>query len=56
MNMNNLRPEDFEKMTGSIPLHEYERIIKETDRFSDYDINPIILGLYGEVGSITNSK
>lgn len=33
-------------------LKEYERIILETDRFSIDEINPILLGLYGEVGSI----
>lgn len=37
---------------GAIPLQEYDRIIVKTDRFSNEEINPILLGLYGEIGSI----
>jgi NTP pyrophosphatase (non-canonical NTP hydrolase) len=40
------------QFNGAILLQEYERLIIETDRFSVEDINPIRLGLYGEVGSI----
>lgn len=54
--MKEMNLEDFEKISGSVPLHEYERIIKETDRFSDGDIKPILLGLYGEVGSIMSAS
>ena len=44
--------ENRNDLEGSIPLHEYERIIVDTDRFLFEEINPILLGLYGEVGSI----
>jgi hypothetical protein len=40
------------QFNGAILLQEYERLVIETDRFSVEDINPIRLGLYGEVGSI----
>ncbi|KAE8437453.1 nucleoside triphosphate pyrophosphohydrolase family protein [Vreelandella piezotolerans] len=43
-------------MSGSIPLCEYERLIKETDRFEEDVITPILLGLYGEVGSIMSAS
>lgn len=39
-------------MKTEISLQEYERVIVETDRFKIEDIAPILLGLYGEVGSI----
>ncbi|WP_110760785.1 nucleoside triphosphate pyrophosphohydrolase family protein, partial [Rhizobium sp. UGM030330-04] len=39
-------------MKGSILLQEYERVIVDTDRFPVEEINPILLGIYGEVGSI----
>jgi len=39
-------------LKGAIPLQQYEKITVETDRFSIEDINPILLGLFGEVGSI----
>lgn len=39
-------------MDGAIPLIEYAKEIVQTDRFSNEDITPILLGLYGEVGSI----
>ena len=49
--LNNLK-----EMNGSIPLQEYERIIVKTDRFRPEEIIPIILGLYGEVGSIMSAS
>ncbi|MFI2819374.1 MULTISPECIES: nucleoside triphosphate pyrophosphohydrolase family protein [Halomonadaceae] len=54
--MERLSPKDFEIMSGSIPLCEYERLIKETDRFEEDVITPILLGLYGEVGSIMSAS
>lgn len=33
-------------------LRQYELSIEKTDRLSRYEITPILLGLYGEVGSI----
>ena len=50
--MDTIRTENLNELKGAIPLQEYERIIVETDRFSIEDISPILLGLYGEVGSI----
>lgn len=41
-----------EDRKGAIPLQEYERVIVKTDKFSNEEITPILLGLYGEVGSI----
>lgn len=43
-------------MDGAIPLQEYEREVAQTDRFSTEDITPILLGLYGEVGSIMSAS
>ncbi|MCE7518234.1 nucleoside triphosphate pyrophosphohydrolase family protein [Halomonas titanicae] len=54
--MSKIDPAEFEKMSGSIPLHMYERLIKETDRFSEDEVIPILLGLYGEVGSIMSAS
>ncbi|MES9980436.1 MAG: hypothetical protein ABW107_16990, partial [Candidatus Thiodiazotropha sp. 6PLUC5] len=50
--METINADNLNQLKGAIPLHEYERLIVETDRFSIEDINPILLGLYGEVGSI----
>ena len=50
--MKTVKADTLNQFTGAIPLQEYERLIIETDRFSVEDINPIRLGLYGEVGSI----
>lgn len=47
-----IKPNKLEEIKGAIPLHEYEREIVKTDRFSNEEITPILLGLYGEVGSI----
>nr|WP_277608401.1 nucleoside triphosphate pyrophosphohydrolase family protein [Microbulbifer elongatus] len=44
------------ELSGAIPLRDYERVISETDRFSKDDITPILLGLYGEVGSIMSAS
>jgi NTP pyrophosphatase (non-canonical NTP hydrolase) len=50
--MMTVKADTFNQFIGVIPLQEYEQLIIETDRFSVEDINPIRLGLYGEVGSI----
>lgn len=50
--MKNIRTDNLNELKGAIPLQKYERVIVETDRFSIDDISPILLGLYGEVGSI----
>lgn len=47
-----LKAGNHNQFNSVILLQEYERLIIETDRFSVEDINPIRLGLYGEVGSI----
>ncbi|MDP2228992.1 MAG: nucleoside triphosphate pyrophosphohydrolase family protein [Moraxellaceae bacterium] len=38
--------------TGTSFLRQYELSIEKTDRFSQDEIAPILMGLYGEVGSI----
>jgi NTP pyrophosphatase (non-canonical NTP hydrolase) len=38
--------------TGTSFLRQYELSIEKTDRFSMDEITPILMGLYGEVGSI----
>lgn len=43
---------NLSELKGAIPLNEYEQAIIKTDKFLIEDINPILLGLYGEVGSI----
>jgi len=50
--METIKIENLNEVTGAIPLQEYERLIVQTDRFSVEEISPILLGLYGEVGSI----
>jgi len=50
--METIKVDNLNELKGAIPLQEYERVIVETDRFSTEDICPILLGLYGEVGSI----
>lgn len=47
-----IKPKNLNTAIGTIPLQEYEREIVKTDRFSIEEIKPILLGLYGEVGSI----
>jgi NTP pyrophosphatase (non-canonical NTP hydrolase) len=42
----------MENISGSLPLIEYETAIKKTDRFPKDELTPVILGLFGEVGSI----
>ncbi|MEK0158546.1 nucleoside triphosphate pyrophosphohydrolase family protein [Pseudoalteromonas piscicida] len=54
--MKNLTWKELGEMKGSVPLHDYERIIKDTDRFLENDLNPILLGLYGEIGSIMSAS
>lgn len=36
----------------TILLADYARDVRETDRFSEVEIKPILLGLFGEIGSI----
>jgi len=50
--MDIIKSKNLDELKGAIPFQEYERVIVETDRFSIEEINPILLGLYGEVGSI----
>lgn len=50
--MDIINTKNLNDLKGSVPLQEYERLIVKTDRFSLEEINPILLGLYGEVGSI----
>ena len=46
-------PQDrLNESKGGIPLKDYEKIIVDTDRFAIEDVSPILLGLYGEIGSI----
>lgn len=33
-------------------IADYEKLTGETDRFRQDDINPILLGLFGEVGGV----
>lgn len=40
------------QMKGAIPLQQYEQASAGTDEFKTEDVNQILLGLYGEVGSI----
>lgn len=37
-------------------IFHYEKHVAETDRFSVNEINPIVLGLYGEVGSLMSAS
>jgi NTP pyrophosphatase (non-canonical NTP hydrolase) len=45
----------MDNISGSLPLKEYETAIKKTDRFSKDELTPVLLGLYGEVGSIMSA-
>ena len=38
--------------TSTYFLRQYELFIEKTDKFSKDEITPILMGLYGEVGSI----
>ena len=40
---------------GPLPLAEYEVAIEKTDRFNNDDITSVLLGLFGEVGSIMSA-
>lgn len=42
----------MDKNNGTSFLQQYEMSIEKTDRFSKDEITPILMGLYGEVGSI----
>lgn len=42
----------MESITGISFLRQYELSIERTDRFSKDELTPILMGLYGEVGSI----
>ena len=33
-------------------IADYERLTRETDRFRPEEVNPILLGLFGEVGGV----
>jgi NTP pyrophosphatase (non-canonical NTP hydrolase) len=48
--MNEPRP------SAHILLSEYEQAIAPTDRFEDSEITPILLGLFGEVGSVMSTS
>lgn len=48
-------------MNGSPPsthilLSEYEHAVAPTDRFLDTEVTPILLGLFGEVGSVMSTS
>lgn len=48
-------------MSGSpanthVLLSEYEQAIAATDRFEDSEVTPILLGLFGEVGSVMSTS
>ena len=44
--------DEIGQIKGAIPLQKYEQAAVETDKFDEEDVTPILLGLYGEVGSI----
>ncbi|MCS6328814.1 MAG: pyrophosphatase [Nitrospira sp.] len=46
------KPENLDDLSSANLLQQYEQDLVGTDRFSPEDITPILLGLYGEVGSI----
>lgn len=50
--MGTSKPENLDDLSSANLLQQYERDVVGTDRFSAEDITPILLGLYGEVGSI----
>jgi NTP pyrophosphatase (non-canonical NTP hydrolase) len=52
MHKNNEKNETFR---DAVPLVEYENKAQLTDRFSDTDLTPILLGLYGEIGSVMST-
>lgn len=54
--MTNIDLRSLENLNSSIPLQEYQRLVAETDKFPSDQITPILLGLYGEVGSIMSAS
>ncbi len=50
--MDTISPQNLNELNDATPLHEYARAIVKTDRFLIEQVSPILLGLYGEVGSI----
>lgn len=42
--------------TTHILLSEYEHAVAPTDRFPDAEVTPIMLGLFGEVGSVMSTS
>lgn len=42
--------------TPHMLLSEYEKAVSPTDRFLDSDVTPILLGLFGEVGSVMSTS
>ncbi|MBL4742394.1 MAG: pyrophosphatase [Idiomarina sp.] len=48
-------PKKIEVLEGLLPLSEYEDLARQTDRFPDDDLVPILLGLYGEIGSVMSA-
>ncbi|WP_299810458.1 nucleoside triphosphate pyrophosphohydrolase family protein [uncultured Roseibium sp.] len=42
--------------SSNVLLSEYERLVAPTDRFSKADVIPILLGLFGEVGSVMSTS
>jgi len=43
-------------MTGSFRLADYAAEIADTDVLDPSDVNPILQGLYGEVGGIMSTQ
>jgi NTP pyrophosphatase (non-canonical NTP hydrolase) len=43
-------------MSNHVLLSEYEEAVAPTDRFFDGDVTPILLGLFGEVGSVMSTS
>jgi NTP pyrophosphatase (non-canonical NTP hydrolase) len=41
-----------DRFSSSLPLSEYEKTVEETNRFPSEDLTPLLLGLFGEVGSV----
>ncbi|WP_339113971.1 nucleoside triphosphate pyrophosphohydrolase family protein [Thioclava sp. GXIMD2076] len=42
--------------TPQISISDYEKAVTPTDRFADDEITPILLGLFGEVGSVMSTS
>ena len=52
MNLPGGKPHGGEGFGGSIRLCEYAEKIKSTDRLPEGDLQPVLMGLFGEVGSL----